>query len=67
MAERVLTLNELKDRSLDDLIREVARSREPLIVALEDGDRVIIQSAALLKPLPELDGFVPEGWKDAAY
>jgi hypothetical protein len=28
---------------------------------------VVIQPAPSLKPLPELEGFVPEGWKDAVY
>jgi hypothetical protein len=28
---------------------------------------VTIEPTSQLKPLPELDGYVPEGWKDAIY
>jgi hypothetical protein len=45
----------------------VARSREPLTVVLEEGESVIIEPTSQLKPLPRLDGRVPEGWKDAVY
>lgn len=67
MAGNVRTLEELKGRELDDLLREVVHQGEPLTIVLEDGDAVIIQPAAQLKPLPVLDGFVPDGWKDAIY
>ncbi|MFL6213555.1 MAG: hypothetical protein ACJ74J_06625 [Blastocatellia bacterium] len=67
MAENVRTLEELKDRALDEVLREVAHQGQPLIVVLEDGETVIIQPAAQLKSLPVLEGFIPEGWKDAVY
>ena len=58
---------ELKGQTLEDLLHEVARSREPITVVLEEGKSVIIEPAPRLKPLPRLDGRVPEGWKDAVY
>ena len=67
MAENVRTLEELKGRALDEVLREVAHQGEPLTVVLEDGEAVVIQPAAQLKPLPVLEGFIPEGWKDAIY
>jgi hypothetical protein len=57
----------LKGRTLEELLREVARSRESITVELEEGELVTIEPATQLKPLPELDGRVPEGWKDATY
>jgi len=65
MAENIRTLEELKGRALDEVLREVAHQGEPLTVMLEDGGAVVIQPATRLKPLPVLEGFVPEGWKDA--
>jgi hypothetical protein len=66
-AHKIRTLEELKGRTLEDLLHEVARSRESITVVLEEGESVTIEPTAQLKPLPRLDGHVPEGWKDAAY
>jgi hypothetical protein len=57
----------LKGRTLEELLREVARSREPITVVLEEGESVTIELASRLKPLLVLEGRVPEGWKDAIY
>ena len=67
MAENVRRLEELKGRSLDEVLQEVADQGQAMTVVLEDGEMVVIQPAALLKPLPALEGFVPDGWKDAVY
>ena len=67
MIQRVTTLDELKGHTLEDLLYEVARSRESLTVVLEEGGTVLISPEVSLKPLPELEGRVPEGWKDAIY
>lgn len=67
MAERILSLDELKEKKLEELLREVALHREPMTVRLEDGAIVVIQPAPSLRPLPELEGFVPAGWRDAVY
>ncbi|MGB7922616.1 MAG: hypothetical protein WCF57_05170 [Pyrinomonadaceae bacterium] len=66
-APKIRTLEELKGHTLEDLLHEVARSRESITVVLEEGELVTIEPATQLKPLPELDGRVPEGWKDAIY
>jgi hypothetical protein len=64
---KIRTLAELKGRTLEELFHEVARSRESLTVVLEEGESVTIEPASQLKPLPLLEGCVPEGWKDAIY
>jgi hypothetical protein len=66
-AHKIRTLEELKGRTLEELLSEVARSREPITVVLEEGESVTIEPTSPLKPLPRLDGHIPEGWKDAAY
>ncbi len=65
MTERILTLEEVGERTVGDLLHEVASERAAMTVVLGDGEMVVIQPAPALKPLPELEGFVPEGWKDA--
>jgi len=57
----------LKGRTLEELLHEIARSREPITIVLEEGESVTIEPASQLKPLPVLEGRVPEGWKDAIY
>lgn len=66
-AHKIRRLEELKGHTLEELLHEVARSREPITVILEEGESVNIEPAPRLKPLPRLDGRVPEGWKDAVY
>lgn len=66
MVQRITTLDELRGRTLEELLNEVARSRESITVVLEGG-AVVIRPEDPLKPLPELEGRMPEGWKDAIY
>jgi hypothetical protein len=67
ISPKIKTLAESKWRTLEEILREVARSRESMTVILEEGEVVNINPASQLKPLPELDGRLPEGWKDAVY
>jgi len=62
---RTLVLDDLKERTLEEVLREVVRRQEALTVRLPEGETVAIQPSPRLKPLPVLNGFVPEGWKDA--
>ena len=67
MDSRTLILDELKERTLEEVLREVVRRQEMLTVRLPEGETVAIKPSPHLKPLPVLKGFVPEGWKDAIY
>lgn len=67
MVQRVTTLDEIKGHTLEELLNDVARSGKSLTVVLEEGGAVVISPEVVLKPLPELEGRVPEGWKDAIY
>ena len=67
MANRILVIEDLKERSLEEVLREVISRKEVLTVRLPEGGVVIIKPTLQLEPLPELEGYVPEGWKDALY
>ena len=65
--QKIRTLEELKGHSLEELLYEVVHNQEPITVMLEKGEAVVIKPASTLKPLPTLEGYVPDGWKDAIY
>ena len=67
MTLRTVTLDDLKKRVLEEVLREVIDHQEVLTVRLPDGQEIQIQPSTGLKPLPVLKGTVQEGWKDAAY
>lgn len=74
---RTLTLEDVKDHTATELLREAAHNNGPLIVTLEDGTAVALtqyqpeEQAAepvwVLEPLPQFSVTIPEGWKDAIY
>lgn len=67
MANQVLTLDEFKRYPLEELLQDIANQGATLTVMLPNGKEVVIESKPRLKPLPELDGYVPKGWKEAVY
>jgi len=67
MMEQTLMLDDLRDRTLEDVLREVVARQQALTVRLPEGEAVAIQPVPRLKPLPVLEGTVPQGWKDAIY
>ena len=66
MGKKKLNLVDIKNRPVDDLLREVIQNREPVTVVVEKGQEVEIRPVRL-KPLPELEGSIPSGWKDGIY
>jgi hypothetical protein len=67
MGNQTVTLDELKGRPLEEVLQTVADQQATLVVRLRDGKEVVIEPKRHLKPLPELEGRVPENWKDAVY
>jgi len=65
MADQTLTIEELKGQPIEKVLQEVADQQTTLIVCFPDGKEVMIEPKPPLKPLPELEGRVPGGWKDA--
>jgi hypothetical protein len=66
-----LSVEQAKARPLEELLREITRTQEPVRIEMPEGDAVEIQPAISagkeLKPLERLPGYMPEGWKDALY
>ena len=67
MGAQVLTLDEVKGRTFEDVIQDILAQDAIVTVLLPDGKAVVIEPKPRLKPLPELPGRLPEGWKDAIY
>ena len=67
MGGRIVSLDEIKGYPIEHVFQDVVRRQEILTVRLPDGTTITINPSPQLKPLPELEGSVPEGWKDAIY
>ena len=67
MALQVLTMEELKHLSFEEVIRQVLAEQKTVTVQVSDNQAVTIQLKPALKPMLVLDGYIPEGWKDAVY
>jgi hypothetical protein len=67
MGVHVLTLDQVRGRPFEDVIRDIVAQESTVTVLLPDGKAVVIEPKPRLKPLPELQGRLPEGWKDAIY
>jgi hypothetical protein len=67
LTRQTLTLEELEQKPLAEILRSVLTNQQALTVQLPDGAELIIQPKPQLRPLPVLEGFVPEGWKEAIY
>ena len=67
VGDLVLDLADLRGRELEDVLTQVVMQQKALMVRLPKGDVVAIQPTPRLKPLPLLEGRIPQGWKDAIY
>lgn len=67
MSSQTQTLEKLKDVPLGEIISQVLERWETWTIRVSDDQEVSIQPKARLKPLPTLEGYIPEGWKDAIY
>jgi hypothetical protein len=67
MGAQVLTLDEVKGRTFEDVIQDILAQEAIVTVLFPDGKAVVIEPKPRLKPLPKLSGRLPDGWKDAIY
>jgi hypothetical protein len=67
MVTQTITLEDIKKQSVEEIFQQVAQGRTHLVVQMPDGEEIIIESKSRLKPLPVLEGYIPQGWKDAVY
>lgn len=65
--EQSIALEDLRQISVEELLRTVWRDRIALKVNLADGQAVRLEPELELRPLPILEGSIPVGWKDAIY
>ena len=65
MQEQNLTIEELKDVSVGEIIQQLLSQRKPLTILVSEDEEVSIQLRPRLKPLIVLDGSIPTGWKEA--
>jgi hypothetical protein len=66
VTNQTLTLAELAG-GIENVLQAVAEQEVIVTVLLPSGKEVVIEPKTSLQPLPELEGRVPEGWKDALY
>lgn len=67
MSSRKLKLEAIKDISVEEVIMRVLRENRGLTIQVSEGQDVVIQPQPKLRPLPILDGRIPEGWEEAIY
>lgn len=65
MAGQILNIEELRDVSVEEIVRQLLTRRDRLTIVVSEDEEVSIELKSRLKPLPVLDGKIPEGWKDA--
>ena len=67
MTTQILTLNDVKDKTVEELLQSVSTAQQILDIMLPNGEEVVIQPKPPLKQLPILEGYIPTEWKDAIY
>ncbi len=67
MSSQTLTFEELKHVSFEEIVRQVLTQRKTLTISISDDQEITIQLKPRLKTLPVLEGYIPEGWKEAIY
>ena len=67
MMVRNVALDDLRGRTIEDVLTEVAARGEVLVVSLPEGKTVAIRPSPDLEPLPLFECTIAEGWKDAIY
>lgn len=67
MSSQTLTFEESKHFSFEEIVRKVLTQGKTLTISISDDQEITIQLKPRLKPLPVLEGYVPEGWKEAIY
>lgn len=64
---QTLTLEELKQRPIEEILREIVEQEAVVVVRLPGGEEVLLEAKPTLRPLPVLEGYVPEGWQEVVY
>ncbi|MGK5091738.1 hypothetical protein WDW89_06935 [Deltaproteobacteria bacterium TL4] len=62
-----VTLDEFKLFPIEEIFVSISTLQKSVNVKLPDGKEVLIQSKPQLKPLPILQSYIPQGWKEGIY
>ena len=65
--QSTLSVDSLKNLSIEEFLVSILQQKSTITVQFPTGEAVVIQPKQVLLPLPILDGYVPQGWKDAIY
>ena len=65
--QSTLSVDSLKNLSIEEFLASILQQKSTITVQFPTGEAVVIQPKRVLLPLPILDGYVPQGWKDAIY
>ena len=65
MTTQTLVLEDIRERSLEEILWNVVKDSIQIVIRMPGGEEVIIGPKPKLEPLPVLEGYVPEGWKEA--
>ncbi|MCL1473361.1 hypothetical protein [Argonema antarcticum] len=64
--KQTITIESLRNISVEDFL-SLLRQKSALEVQFPNGESLIVQAKVELAPLPILDGYVPQGWKEEIY
>lgn len=61
-----IAIENLRKTSLEDFLN-LLRQKSAIAVQFPNGESLIVQAKLELAPLPILDGYVPQEWKEEIY
>lgn len=64
--EQSIAVESLRNISVEEFLN-LLRQKSAIAVQFPNGESLIVQAKVELAPLPILDGYVPEGWKEGIY
>ncbi|MFB2918354.1 MULTISPECIES: hypothetical protein [Aerosakkonema] len=64
--EQIITIESVRNISGEDFL-SLLRQKSAIAVQFPNGESLIVQAKVELAPLPILDGYVPQGWKEEVY
>ena len=65
--QTILKIEELQNISIEEVLKSVLGANKTLTIQFPNGSEVVISPKLELKPLPVLEGYIPNGWKEAIY
>ncbi len=67
MSSKIEVLEKWEQVPLGEVIARILEQEETWIIRVSEEQEITLRPQARLKPLPTLEGYVPEGWKEALY